>query len=243
MGRPNKKSRLIARNRTSTGTFGCTGRKEPADDERGLQYHSDESDLTRNSKNRDEILDTLLEEMGEKEFSAMVESNRKADYPKWYARAKGYDGESRTSIWRKNKNRQLTLKAVPMRGIDTYFTKAMTTAHQAVDASGVPFLVGTMRVEEGTPSPTTKRVRRASSQIAEDIAKGPPQPRQFEHMMWCYGLIEEIVAKNSNFCRRTLVQYITIQKCLACQIDGMGKVESAKIAAAGLPQEMDIVRA
>ncbi len=89
MGRPNKKSRLIARNRTSTGTFGYTGRKEPADDERGLQYHSDESDITRNSKNCDEILDTLLEEMGEKEFSAMVESNRKADYPKWYARAKG----------------------------------------------------------------------------------------------------------------------------------------------------------
>ena len=59
-----------------------------------------------------------------------------------------------------------------------------------------------------------------------------------EHMMWCYdGLsIEEIVAKNSNFCRRMLVHYIAIQKCLACRIDGMGKVESAKVAAVGLPQ-------
>ncbi|KAI2513631.1 hypothetical protein MHU86_771 [Fragilaria crotonensis] len=165
-----QKSRLIARNRTSTGTFGCTGRKEPADDERGLSIIL--MNLTSpETQNRDEILDTLLEEMGEKEFSAMVESNRKADYPKWYARAKATMGKPNINL-RKNKNRQLTLKAVPMRGIDTYFTKAMTTAHQAVDASGVPFLVGTMRVEEGTPSPTTKRVRRASSQIAEDIAKG-----------------------------------------------------------------------
>ena len=36
-----------------------------------------------------------------------------------------------------------------------------------------------------------------------------------------------------------LVQCITIQKCLACQNDGMGKVEPAKIAAAGLPQRSE----
>jgi hypothetical protein len=242
MGRPNKKSRLIASHRTATGTFGCTGEKEPADDERSLQYGSDdESDMTRNSTNHDANLDRLLEEMGEKEFSAMVKSNKEAAYPNWYARAKGYDGGSRTSIWRKNKNRQLALKEVPMRGIDIYFTKATTTAHhqEAADAAEAPFLAGGMRVEEGTPpSPkTTKRIRRASSQIAEDIAAGAAAAAAVrEHMMWCYGLIEEIVAKNSNFCRRILVQYITIQKCLACQIDGMRKVESAKIAAAGLPK-------
>jgi hypothetical protein len=47
--------------------------------------------------------------------------------------------------------------------------------------------------------------------------------------MRCYGLIEDALAKNSNFSLRMLVQYISnIQICLTCRIEGMGKVESAK---------------
>jgi hypothetical protein len=65
----------------------------------------------------------IIEETGEKDFAAMVETNRKAAYPKWYARAKGYDGGSRTSTWGKNKNWQLALEAVPMRDINKCFAK------------------------------------------------------------------------------------------------------------------------
>jgi hypothetical protein len=60
--------------------------------------------------------------------------------------------------------------------------------------------------------------------------------KSIEHMMRCYGLIEGILTKNSDFSRRTMVQYITIQKCLACRIDGMGKVKSAETAVAALPK-------
>lgn len=203
MGRPNKKARLIAEQRTATGTFGCKQTAVPVGVERSLQEHSssDENDIGNNNpKHHDSTaVDRLLEEMGQKGFAAMVEANRTAAYPKWYARAQGYDGRSRTSIWRKRRNERVTLEAVPMRGIDTYFTKRST-----VDVSSSP------------------------------IEKAKNHTR--EHMMWCYSLIEGVLAKNSDFNRRMLVQYITIQKCLACRIDGMGKVESAKTAAAGLPQ-------
>jgi hypothetical protein len=81
---------------------------------------------------------------------------------------------------------------------------------------------------------TTAEVLSEDATVAEGVATTATVVQ--EHMMWCYGLIEESVAKNSNFCRRVLVQYIAIQKCLACRIDEMGKVESAEEAAAGLPQ-------
>ena len=80
MGRPNKKSRLIAGRRTDAGTLGgCKGTngKHPgAENEWScLKYYSDDSDNTSKSKNHDGI-DMLLEEMGEKRFAAMVKTNK-----------------------------------------------------------------------------------------------------------------------------------------------------------------------
>ncbi len=94
--------------------------------------------------------------------------------------------------WRKNKNWQLALKAVPIRGIDTYFAK-LTTAHQVADDAGAPNLVVGRRVgKEGAPSPvSSRRGRRASSQIAEKIAGGFVEAMAVrEHIMWRYGLIK-----------------------------------------------------
>ena len=231
MGRPSKKSRLIAGHRTAAGTFGSCNATNvlPAAEKRShLQYCSDES-------SDGNAIDMILEEMGEKGFADMVETNRKAAYPKWYARAKGYDGGSRTSIWRKNKNRQLALEAVPMRGINTYFAKKMRTTTVLLSECS------TAATEAATTFTAVRDERIITSEVspecaiaAEEEATTPATVLR-EHMMWCYGLIEEIVAKNCNFSRRMLVQYIAIQKCLACRIDGMGKVESAKEAAAGLP--------
>ena len=51
----------------------------------------------------------------------------------------------------------MVLKAVPMRGIYTYFAKA-PTAHQEADDAGAPNnLVGRRVGEEGAPPPTNSR--------------------------------------------------------------------------------------
>ena len=256
MGRPNKKLRLIAGKRTAKGTFGSKRRQ------RSLCFSSDEEDdegarNTSKIQERTDSIDMLLGGMGEKEFDAMIKANRTAAYPKWYARAQGYDRGSRTTIWRKKKNWQLTLKAVvPMRGIETYFAAAMKPAtQQNICDAGAPNSVRDREEDEGASSPniqieaashspesepvgvTTTGAAAADSNTGDVLCLLSNTNNSTEHsMMRCYGLIEGILAKNSDFSRRTMVQYITIQKCLACRIDGMGKAESAKTAAAALPK-------
>jgi hypothetical protein len=156
MGRPSKKeSRLIAVHRTAAGTFGYkeTNMMPAAEKRSHLQYCSDEL-----SEDGDAI-DMIIEETGEKDFAAMVETNRKAAYPKWYARAKGYDEGSRTSTWRKNKNWQLALEAVPMRDINTYFAGKTTTATVSSECS-------TTAAEEAATA-ATAAVRREHMTTAE----------------------------------------------------------------------------
>ena len=75
MGRPNKKSRLIAGKRTAKGTFGF--KRRPS----SLYFSSDEEDdkgARNTSKSKRGQILMLLEDMGEKEFDAMVKANRAA---------------------------------------------------------------------------------------------------------------------------------------------------------------------
>ena len=65
--------------------------------------------------------DDELNMMDTDEFNSSIDDIKITVYPKWYARARGYNGGSRTTIWWENKERNKVLENVPMRRIDSYF--------------------------------------------------------------------------------------------------------------------------
>jgi len=105
------------------------------------------------------------------------------------------------------------LDAVPMRRIDSYFVARPIATAQDIPQSTVA----------------------ASAQPVATITISNKSSKM-QHMLWCYDLIDNILLKSSSsFSRRSLVQYVTVQKSLSCRIDGMGKVEAAEIASECLP--------
>ena len=118
-----------------------------------------------------------------------------------------------------------------MRGIDTYFAAAImkpTTQQNNCDA-GAPNFVRGREEDEGASSPNIQIEAASHSPESEPVGVTTTAAaaadaadsntgnvlcllsntnNSMEHMMRCYGLIEGILAKNSDFSRRTMVQYI-----------------------------------
>jgi hypothetical protein len=98
----------------------------------------------------------------------------------------------------KRRKIQETLDAVPIWTIDSYFVNAHHDDDNPAHAAA-------------TASPNAARMSFKAA--------------KHERMKTCYKLINEILnGSNSNFSCRSMVQYLTIQKCLRLQIDGMGKI-------------------
>ena len=111
MGRRSRRSRTVAiQKRIFSGKF---ANKKDDEEDSCYDLHQQEDE--------DPIIDILLGQMGDQEFENLVGATRELDRPKWYARAGGYHGDSRSTISRKRKKTQETLDAVPMRKIESYF--------------------------------------------------------------------------------------------------------------------------
>lgn len=209
MGRPSRRSRNVAiQSRMLSGRFA-----KVSDELLNADIEEDDSCFDHGQEEEDPIIDILLGQMGDEEFEKLLGATRERDRPKWYARAGGYHGDSRSTISRKRKKLQETLDAVPMRKIESYFVSQ--PFHQQEE--------GGQHVQNNVPAISHATV------VSLKEAKR-------ERMMTSYRQIHEILNDtNSNFSRRTMVQYLTIQKCLGHQIDGTGKVESAKQASSSIP--------
>ena len=208
MGRQSRRSRCVAvqNRRASSGKFARHQKDNP-------DHSSDDDDIHADQEDQ---LDILLRQMDHVEFQNLLGGAKEVDHPEWYARAGGYHGNSQSTLARKRRKMQGTLDAVPMRTIDSYF---VTPRHHH-------------QQEHDNPVPAAATTTASPPQCAVVSLKAA----KHERMKTCYILINEILnGSNSSFSRRSMVQYLTIQKCLRHQIDGMGKVESAEHASSSIP--------
>ena len=171
---------------------------------------SDDDDLHADQEDQ---LDILLCRMGLQEFQNLLGRAKEVDHPKWYARAGGYHGNSQSTLARRRRKMHETLDAVPMRTINSYF-------------------VNPHHHQEHSDDNTAPAAATASPYAAVMSLKAA----EHERMNTCYKLIHELLnGSNSHFSCRSMMQYLTIQKCLRLQIDGMGKVESAERSSSSSP--------
>lgn len=220
MGRRSRRSRCVAvqSRRVVNGRF--------AKEEDPAELASDDDGL-QGGDQRDE-LDILICHMPQQAFHKMIGQAREGEKPKWYARAGGYNGNSRRTISRKRKMMSETLDAVPMRTIDSYFTRNDTPHHQQHNENYDENVAAAAPVaDEGVQARTA-----SSNALAMSIREA-----YHTRLKACYEVIhEKLNGSNANFSRRSMVQYICIQNCLRFQIDdGLGKVESAKRASSCIP--------
>jgi hypothetical protein len=182
MGRQSRRSRCVAvqNRRVTTGKFAKREDSEQSSDDDDL--HVDQEDE----------LDIQLCQMGHQEFQTLLGRAKEVDHPKWYARAGGYHGNSRSTLARKRRKMHETLDTVPMRRtIACYFVHAHHNQENCDD----------------NPAPA------AAATASPHAAVVSLKATKHERMKTCYKLIHEILnGSNSIFVARAWCSTSTFKR-------------------------------